>query len=112
MICDRLYEIEKKQYEGTSKASFMLDNKQTGKVGKLRDNIRNNQLYGMSLTTTYSIYQRWQLWEDKSGKQLATAGSKNIKAVELSGQASKDEKDIYINDIRNLGSLSDRWATP
>lgn len=112
LICDRLYEIEKKQYEGTSKASFMLDNKQTGKVGKLRDNIRNNQLYGMSLTTTYSIYQRWQLWEDKSGKQLATAGSKNIKAVELSGQASKDEKDIYINDIRNLGSLSDRWATP
>lgn len=112
LICDRLYEIEKKQYEGTSKASFMLDNKQTGKVGKLRDNIRNNQLYGMSLTTTYSIYQRWQLWEDKSGKQLATAGSKNIKAVELSGQASKDEKDIYINDIRNLGSLSDRRATP
>lgn len=112
LICDRLYEIEKKQYEGTSKASFMLDNKQTGKVGKLRDNIRNNQLYGMSLTTTYSIYQRWQLWEDKSGKQLATAGSKNIKAVELSGQASKDEKDIYINDIRNLGSLSNRWATP
>lgn len=112
LICDRLYEIEKKQYEGTSKASFMLDNKQTGKVGKLRDNIRNNQLYGMSLTTTYSIYQRWQLWEDKSGKQLATAGSKNIKAVELSGQASKDEKDIYINDIRNLGSLSARWATP
>lgn len=112
LICDRLYEIEKKQYEGTSKALFMLDNKQTGKVGKLRDNIRNNQLYGMSLTTTYSMYQRWQLWEDKSGKQLATSGSKNIKAVELSGQDSKNEKDIYINDIRNLGSLSDRWTTP
>lgn len=112
LICDRLYEIEKKQYEGTSTASFMLDNDQTGKEGKLRDNIRNNQLYGMSLTTTYSMYQRWQLWEGKSGNQLATLGSKNIKAVELSGKTIKDEKGIYINDIRNLGSLNDKWTTP